>query len=115
MAALILQRCDLSGTISARAQPTRETELRPELEATLLAQWTLQKGVCGLCEKPIHMPPVTGLLQPSVDRIDSNDPRYLAENVHITHLGCNLAKNRFSVSEYREWLLAIRGDAKSAR
>lgn len=113
MADLILNRCKLGGTTSTRSQPFRETDRRPELEATLLSRWGQQEGACGLCGKPIPMPPVVGLLQPSVDRVDSADPDYLGENLHITHLGCNLAKNRFSVSEYRQWLLVIRDEAKS--
>ena len=65
------------------------------------------QGRCGLCQRPILMPPATGLLQPSPDRIDSNNPSYRADNVHITHLGCNYAKNKYTTDQFEEWLEII--------
>jgi len=49
------------------------------------------------------------LLQASADRIDSALPNYDAKNIHITNLGCNLAKNDVSMAEFAEWLTIVRG------
>ncbi len=55
------------------------------------------------------MPPAAGLLQPSPDRIDSLNTAYGSDNVHITHLGCNYAKNKFGVDDFEEWLEVVSG------
>jgi hypothetical protein len=55
------------------------------------------------------VPLVSGLLQPSVDRIDRTNTTYLSNNVHITHLGCNFAKNKFEIDEFEEWLEMVTG------
>jgi hypothetical protein len=48
--------------------------------------------------------PKNRLLQPSPDRIDSQNGDYGPGNFQLVHLACNLAKNQFSVAEFREWL-----------
>jgi hypothetical protein len=40
-------------------------------------------------------------------RIDSTNSSYGEENGHITHLGCNLAKNQYSVDKFEDWLAII--------
>ncbi len=49
-----------------------------------------------------------GMLQPSADRIDSGNGAYIDENVWITHLACNLAKNKYGLDEFEEWVDLIR-------
>jgi hypothetical protein len=108
-AALIEQRAAASNTVSARWNPLREANPRTETMEMLFSKWEEQKGHCGLCQRPIPMPPAPGLLQPSPDRIDSTRVDYRSENVHITHLGCNYAKNKFSVDEFEDWLVVVSG------
>jgi hypothetical protein len=50
------------------------------------------------------------LLQCSPDRIVSTNPSYGADNLQITHLACNLAKNDGSTGDFEEWLELISGD-----
>ena len=40
----------------------------------------------------------------SPDRIDSGNKTYDASNVHLVHVGCNLAKNVVSLDEWQEYL-----------
>jgi hypothetical protein len=49
------------------------------------------------------------MLQPSADRIDSCNGAYDDGNVQITHLACNLAKNKYGVNDFEDWLMVIRG------
>jgi hypothetical protein len=49
------------------------------------------------------------LLQASADRIKSELPSYDSKNVHITHVGCNLANNDVSMEQFQEWLQVVRG------
>jgi hypothetical protein len=107
MAALITQRAAASNTQASRWNPTREANPPYETQQLLYDKWEEQQGRCGLCQRPIQMPPATGLLQPSPDRIDSNNPSYRADNVHITHLGCNYAKNKYTTDQFEEWLEII--------
>ncbi len=50
------------------------------------------------------------LLQLSPDRIDSFNPSYGADNLQITHLACNLAKNDGSTEDFEEWLQLVSWD-----
>jgi hypothetical protein len=50
------------------------------------------------------------LLQCSPDRIDSLDIAYDEANTHITHLGCNLAKNKVTLADFEDWLMVVRGE-----
>lgn len=49
------------------------------------------------------------MLQPSADRIDSANGACDDENVWITHLACNLAKNKYGTNDFEQWLAVIRG------
>jgi hypothetical protein len=49
-------------------------------------------------------------LQASPDRTDSQDVAYNDANTRITHLGCNLAKNKVSMAEFEDWLSVVRGE-----
>lgn len=108
-AALIEQRVAASNSVLTRWNPLREANPRSETMEMLFKKWETQKGFCGLCQRPIPMPAVAGLLQPSPDRIDSTKVDYRTENVHITHLGCNYAKNKFSVDDFEDWLEVVSG------
>jgi hypothetical protein len=35
---------------------------------------------------------------------------YSKDNTRITHLGCNLAKNKVTLVEFEDWLSAVRGE-----
>ena len=50
------------------------------------------------------------LLQASPERMDSQDVAYSKENTRITHLGCNLAKNKVTMTEFEDWLAVVRGE-----
>lgn len=107
MAARIEERAVASNTTTTRNNPTRIANPRPETQQMLFDKWEAQQGRCGLCQRPIPMPPHPGLLQPSPDRIDSKNTAYTKENVHITHLGCNYAKNQYTTDEFEDWLAII--------
>jgi hypothetical protein len=66
--------------------------------------------LCFLCNGPLATKSSNYLLQPSPDRLNSQDPAYSKANTSITHLGCNLAKNKWSVAEFEDWLAVVRGD-----
>ena len=51
------------------------------------------------------------MLQASPDRIDSENGAYDDENVQITHLACNLAKNQYGDDQFFEWLDTVRGES----
>jgi hypothetical protein len=69
-----------------------------------------QKNLCALCGKLMRLDTARKLLQFSPDRIDSSNPSYGAENLQITHLACNLAKNDGTTEDFEEWLELITGD-----
>jgi hypothetical protein len=73
-------------------------------------KWAEQKGLCFLCNGPLLPGSSNFLLQCSPDRINSQDPAYSKTNTCITHLGCNLAKNKCTVAEFEDWLAVVRGD-----
>ena len=50
------------------------------------------------------------MLQPSADRVDSANGAYDDENVWITHLARNLAKNKYTLEDFSDWLSIVRGD-----
>jgi hypothetical protein len=70
--------------------------------------WRAQKGRCSLCDGPIVPGEENPLLKMSADRIDSRIKSYDGENVHLTHVGCNLAKSSASIQEWQEFLEVVR-------
>jgi hypothetical protein len=44
----------------------------------------------------------------SADRIDSMNKAYNSNNVHLTHVGCNLAKSSGSLEEWAAFLEVLR-------
>lgn len=100
MAQLIRQRVAASGQEVRTKRPERLADA--EVEALLSEAWG--DGRCALCNGNLALGGANPLLQPSPDRIDSQKPGYVAGNLQITHLACNLAKNDRSSAEFLEWL-----------
>lgn len=107
MAVRIEARVHASNTTSLRHNPEREVNPRSITQQMLFDKWEAHHGRCGLCQRPIPMPAQPGLLQPSPDRIDSKNPSYTAENVHITRLGCKVAKNEWTRDDFEDWLTTV--------
>jgi hypothetical protein len=104
VATLISQRVAGSGQDISRIMPFRSTSPEIDLQVSLWSLWKKQEGICPLCHGKIEIQPSNKLLQMSVDRIDSGCGAYDQNNMHITHFGCNLAKNKFSSDEFHDWL-----------
>lgn len=108
MAELIADRIARSGTIDPRTNRDRFGANSIDTIAIITSKWTAgQRGLCALCGCPLE-PTGNHLLKASPDRIDSTNPSYDADNLQITHLGCNLAKNAFSNEQFQEWLNHVR-------
>jgi hypothetical protein len=71
--------------------------------------WRRQQGRCNLCNGPIVPGEENPILKMSADRIDSAKKIYDGENVHLTHVGCNLAKSSASIEEWEDFLDVLRG------
>jgi len=52
------------------------------------------------------------LLKLSADRVDSTKKTYDRENVHLTHVACNLAKSSASLDEWQDFLDVLREATK---
>ena len=79
-----------------------------ELHILLMKKWNEQQGRCALCGGELELEGDNRLLQCSPDRFDSAGTWYDAQNVHISHLGCNLAKSDIPLALFEEWLDAVR-------
>lgn len=109
MAANILERVAKGGETSSRLNPVRTAPNISDLIALITRKWLDdQKGRCALCGG-ILAQTKSKMLQPSADRIDSMNISYDAANMQITHLACNLAKNKWGASDFEEWLTVIKG------
>lgn len=109
MAANILGRVIASGSERSSVNPTR-TLGETDIHIMLACEWEQQKGLCFLCSGPLLPGTKNYLLQASPDRIDSTDNAYSEANTQITHLGCNLAKNKVSLADFEDWLAVVRGE-----
>lgn len=109
MAAGILGRVAASGIERVSVNPVR-TVNEPDLHLMLGTVWQEQEGRCFLCHGPLLPGTKNYLLQCSPDRTDSLDGAYSAANTRITHLGCNLAKNKVNLSDFEDWLMVIRDE-----
>lgn len=109
MAIAIQQRIEQSGQDRAGHHPLRKGPNLSDLIAMLNSKWADQKGCCQLCGRPIPLSPANRLLQMSPDRIDSGEKAYDDQNVHLTHLGCNLAKSNVSMEDWQDFLAHLRG------
>lgn len=90
--------------------PTRILPPGTDLIALLNAKWQSQNSLCALCGQLIELETSKKLLQCSPDRIDSKNPSYGDDNLQITHLACNLAKNDGSAEDFEEWLQLVSGE-----
>ena len=109
MAGGILGRVAASGSVRSSISPIR-TMSETDIHIMLAGKWEQQKGLCFLCQGPLLPGTKNFLLQASPDRIDSTDAAYSEVNTQITHLGCNLAKNKVSLSDFEDWLSVVRGE-----
>lgn len=105
----ILNRVGGSGSEHVTVNPVRTRE-ETNLHIMLGERWQAQEGMCFLCNGPLMTESSNFLLQCSPDRINSQDTSYSKANTRITHLGCNLAKNKCTVAEFEDWLAVVRGD-----
>jgi hypothetical protein len=92
MTALIMERLGPGGT-TTRNIPPRVLPDGTDLGALLTLKLHSQKSLCALCGQLMRLDTSKKLLQCSPDRIDSTNPSYGQDNLQITHLACNLAKN----------------------
>jgi hypothetical protein len=106
MAALITGRLGPGGT-TTRNVPPRILPDGTDLDALLAAKLRSQKNLCALCGQLMRLDTSKKLLQCSPDRIDSVNPSYGEDNLQITHLACNLAKNDTSTEDFIEWLSLV--------
>lgn len=109
MVTRILNSVSQSGMERVSISPTHATN-EPDLHIMLGQKWIGQSGRCSLCNGPLFPRTTNYLLQSSCDRIESINPAYNADNTHITHLGCNLAKNKVSLQEFEDWIEVVRGE-----
>ncbi|UNC16241.1 hypothetical protein FE249_18670 (plasmid) [Acidiphilium multivorum] len=109
MAERIAQRIARSGTVDPRTNPVRFGANISDTIVIITRKWMQEQGgLCALCGTALEATDHP-LLQPSPDRIDSSIPSYAADNLQITHLACNLAKNAWSNNQFAEWLEHVRG------
>ena len=100
MTNLIINRVSQSGKTVIKTNPHRTASNFIDTFQTILSKWKIQNGKCGLCNGELYPRTSNELLQSSIDRIDSDNIAYNKENISITHLGCNLAKNQFSNEKF---------------
>ncbi|MFN4101725.1 MAG: hypothetical protein ACK4GT_18335 [Pararhodobacter sp.] len=109
MAMLIIERVKRGGEISVKVNPLRTAPNLSDLNALLVRKWVEQGGRCALCGGALVVGATNKMLQPSADRTDSTNGAYDDANVAITHLACNLAKNKYGLDEFEDWLSVLRG------
>lgn len=114
MEALIKARLGNGRTVT-RQLPARALPAGTNLFMLLDRKLQSQGGLCLLCGQTLRLDTTKKLLQCSPDRIDSSNPSYGDDNLQITHLACNLAKNDATSEEFEEWLQLVReGPSESA-
>lgn len=109
MAANILARVAASGNEHIGTNPLRKIS-EPDLHLMLGEKWRDQEGRCFLCRGPLIPNSKNYLLQSSPDRTDSTSIDYSRANTQITHLGCNLAKNKVTLADFEDWLAVVKGE-----
>ncbi len=108
MAERIRERVATGGEKNVSVNPLRTAPNLSDLYAILFRKWRDQGGVCGLCCGELALGSENKMTQPSADRIDSSNGAYDDDNVWITHLACNLAKNKYGLDEFEDWLSVVR-------
>ncbi len=101
--ALVKGRIGPSRTVWKQT-PARTLPAGVNLTFLLQDKLTEQNNLCALCGKLMRLDTTKKLLQVSPDRIVSTDLSYGSDNLQITHLACNLAKNDGSAEDFEEWL-----------
>jgi len=91
-------------------QPERRVPVGTDLTKLLYEKLDEQRNLCALCGKLMLFDTTKKLLQVSPDRKDSSNPSYGADNLQITHLACNLAKNDGTTEDFEEWMQIISGE-----
>jgi hypothetical protein len=91
-------------------KPPRSLPPNTNLVFLLYDKLEEQNFLCALCGKSMRLDTIKRLLQVSPDRIDSSNPSYGADNLQITHLACNLAKNDGTTQDFEDWLQFVNGD-----
>ena len=109
MSQRIIERVERGGERNVKINPQRFAPNISDLVPMLTRKWQAQEGRCALCDGLLVAKSPNRMLQPSADRIDSDDGAYSEENVQITHLACNFAKNEFDLPSFLEWLDVVRG------
>lgn len=109
MAMLILERVKGGGETGVKVNPLRSAPNLSDLNALLVRKWGEQGGRCALCGGALLAGDTNKMLQPSADRTDSANGAYDDANVAITHLACNLAKNKYGLDDFEDWLSVLRG------
>ncbi|BBZ92733.1 hypothetical protein [Bradyrhizobium diazoefficiens] len=105
----ILGSVGRAGTERTGTYPERSSLNFSDLFKLLNELWRSQRGRCGLCCEPIVPGEENALLRMSADRIESANKGYHSDNVHVTHVGCNLAKSSASLEVWAEFLDVVRG------
>jgi hypothetical protein len=98
-----------AGTERGGFYPERHSLSFSELFRVFNDLWRRQQGRCNLCNGAIVPGEENPLLKMSADRIDSANKNYVGANVHLTHVGCNLAKSSASIEEWQEFLDVLCG------
>ena len=111
MAHLIIERVRRGGEPVVHVNPQRFAPHLVDLFSVLGEKWRTQGGRCALCGEVLVAGTTNQLLQASADRVDSDNGSYGAENVQVTHLACNWAKNQHGSAQFMEWLDVVRGEA----
>lgn len=88
-------------------RPGRHLPPGQDLLTVLYDKLIEQNYLCALCGKLMRLDTQKKLLQISPDRKDSSNPSYGSDNLQITHLACNLAKNDCTTEDFEEWLQTI--------
>ena len=106
---LIIDRVKRGGETGVKVNPLRSAPNLSDLNSLLVRRWGEQGGLCALCGGALVAGGGNKVLQPSADRTDSANGAYDDGNVGITHLACNLAKNKYGLDEFEDWLTVLRG------
>ena len=110
LTSLIGERVKASGNTQTRTNPQRSAPDKAALNSLIINKWIEQQGRCALCGVDLRANVKNKMFQPSADRIDSSNGTYDENNLQITHLACNLAKNEYSAADFAEWLREIKRD-----